>query len=96
MYLLAVSSPTKSIPFVSSSTILPDSSKVGGFCCHAGFDLLDGNTGRNLMGSSVPLPLLPRPLRPGVNYKYRNKATMKTQMFIKNLNPKGNMKVLHL
>ena len=66
--LLAVSSPTKSIPLASSSTILPDNSNVGGFCCHAGLVLLDGKTGKNLIGSSVPFPLLPRPARPGVNY----------------------------
>lgn len=65
--LRAVNSPTKSIPLLSSSTILPDNSKVGWFCCQAGFVRFDGKTGKNRMGSSVPLPLLPRPLRPGVN-----------------------------
>ena len=72
-YLLAVSSDIRSIwlPFGSSS-FLPVSWKLGGFCCHTGLARAAGGTGRNLMGSLVPFPRLPPR---GVTWKLQNNTS---------------------
>ena len=81
IYLLAVSSPIKSIwSFPSSSSgTLPDNTNDGGFCCHAGLVLFEGSTGRNRMGSLVPFPLLP----PFPGFGWNSKITIQYYKYSK-------------